>query len=160
MEPVLIVIPSSSMVTECFCFILFFAGYALCQAELPGGFLFVWVKKRRPSEWLGRAVKQYARRRGSLTEVKLDEQSVVTVQIARLKIIEQLTTTVREHDETTARVEVLAVHPEVIREVVDTGADEGDLNFRRARILGVLLVFLDDIRFVDRHDCIWVSLGV
>jgi hypothetical protein len=44
--------------------------------------------------------------------------------------------------------------------VVDAGADESDLNFRRARILGVLLVFLDDIRFVDRHDCFWVSLGV
>jgi hypothetical protein len=35
--------------------------------------------------------------------------------------------------------------------VGDAGGDEGDLDFRGAGILGILLVLLDDFRLIDGH---------
>jgi hypothetical protein len=53
-------------------------------------------------------------------------------------------------------VEILTVGTEVIREVVDAAGEDGDLDFRRTGILGILLVLLDDIRLIERHDFVWV----
>ena len=68
------------------------------------------VEKGRPSTGLGRIVNLHpVGAEGLLTKIEFTNQGVVPVEVSRLEVIEQLATTVRQHDQTTTRVEVLAV---------------------------------------------------
>ena len=124
---------------------------ALCRAELPDGLLLVVGEKRTSQPRLGRSVNRSARRRRSLAKVELGQERVVAVQVRRLQVREELATTIRQHDQTATGVEILAVGAQVLGQVGDAGGDEGDLDFRGAGILGILLVLLDDFRLIDGH---------
>jgi hypothetical protein len=65
------------------------------------------------------------------------------------KIIEELATTRCHLQKPAARVEVFAVRAQVLGQVIDASGQERDLDFRRAGILFVSFVFLDDFGFND-----------
>jgi hypothetical protein len=78
------------------------------------------------------------------TKAELREDIGVFVQLVLLQVIEQLTTTARHLEQTTARMEVFAVGAEMLGQVIDPGGEECDLNFGRTGIGVVGFELCDD----------------
>ena len=96
------------------------------------------------------------RSKGLFAEVQLLENLGVFGQVVLLEVIEKLATAAGHLEEPAARVEVLAVGPEVIGQMIDPGGEQRDLDFGRAGVLIVGLVLSDDFGFNDgvRHGLV------
>jgi len=98
----------------------------------------------------GRPADRVARLTKALfAKVELLEQLVVLGQIVPLQVIEELATAGRHLQKPAARVEILAVRAQVLGQVIDASGQERDLDFGRAGILLVGLIFVDDFWFND-----------
>src|SRR5690349_10020399 len=93
-----------------------------------------------------------------LAQAELVDQRAVGVCVARLEIVEKLAPARHHAQEAAARVVILDVALEVVRETVDAGGEERDLDFGRSRIALPSLVFGDHLRLVVSrrgHD-VWI----
>jgi hypothetical protein len=77
------------------------------------------------------------------------QQFVVSAEVVLLQVIEELATAAREGEKAPAGVEVLAVNPEVLGEVIDAAREERHLHFARSGVLIVDLVLRDDLLLVN-----------
>src|SRR5690606_15594338 len=87
-----------------------------------------------------------APRRGdaSATQAELFDQALVALVVLALEIVEQAATLVDQLQQATAAVVVLLVGLEVLGQLHDARGEQGDLDFRRAGIVGAALVVGDD----------------
>jgi len=77
-------------------------------------------------------------------ELQAGDNVVVSVQRCGLEVVEQLSAAARHGDKAAAGMEVLLVRAEMLGEVGNTRAQDGNLNFAGTRIFVVKAVFLDD----------------
>ena len=95
----------------------------------------------RPADRIARLTKAL------FAKVKLLEQLVVLRQVVPFQIIEELATAGSHLKKPAARVEVLAVRAQVLGQVIDASGEQRHLDFGRAGILVVSLIFVDDFGF-------------
>lgn len=76
------------------------------------------------------------------------EQALIFVEVVALDVVKQLSASTGHCDQAAATMEVLAVRPEVIREVVDPLGQQSNLYFGRTGVLVVTPVIGDDGFFV------------
>ena len=74
---------------------------------------------------------------------------VVLRKVVPFQVIKQLATAGSHLEQPPAGVEVLAMRPQVLGQVIDASGEQGDLDFGRAGILIVDLIFFDDFWFND-----------
>ena len=77
-------------------------------------------------------------------QVQAPDERLVARHALALQIIEQRTALADQHQQATARVEILGVDFEVLGEVGNTLGEQGDLDFRAASIVGGGGVFGDE----------------
>lgn len=87
--------------------------------------VWAWPRSRNP------AVSRISR---LAPQIQALEQFLVLAQIVFLDVLKQFTSTTGQTDEAPAGMKILAVGPQMIREVVDSGRDQGDLHGTRAGI--------------------------
>ena len=78
-----------------------------------------------------------------LTDVESLDQVRVALCVLRFQIVEQPTAAADEHQQAAARVMIFCVRLEMLSEVVDSFAEECNLNFWRTGIAVVSLVRAD-----------------
>jgi hypothetical protein len=88
---------------------------------------------------------------GLSAKVELLDDLVVLIESVILKVIQELAAAVGHHDETSARVKILAVGAQVIGKVVNTSRENRDLDFGGTGVLVIDLKLLDYFGFVDGH---------
>jgi hypothetical protein len=98
---------------------------------------------RTEVEGLGRSPRKNERYERLLTELQRRDDLAVPVHVGPLEIVEKLATLTNEHEKAAARVVILLVDLEMIREVLDALTQERNLNFGRTRI-GLVETMLGD----------------
>jgi hypothetical protein len=79
----------------------------------------------------------------STAKAELRDERSVPLDVVAPEVIEQATPTTHEHEQPTARVMVLAMDLQVVREVVDPIGEERHLNLRRTGV-GLVQAVLGD----------------
>src|SRR5436190_1717191 len=118
----------------------------------------VTAKSRQPAELL-REPDDATRNgpgwgRGSTPKTQTLDQRVVALVVPGLEVVEQTPTLADHLEQTATRMVILRVALEVLGEVGDAFAQDGDLNFRRARVVIALGIRLDELRLArgrNRH---------
>jgi hypothetical protein len=77
----------------------------------------------------------------------LGDDSAITLDVCLVEISELLSTATYHLQQTTPRVVVFAVHPQVLGELIDLLRENGDLNLSGTRVPFVAFVLLDDFGF-------------
>lgn len=85
---------------------------------------------------------------GLLTDAELLNDDLVTIGVVRLEVVEQAAAPADHHEQATPRRVVLAVGSEVLRQLVDPFAEDGNLHFRTARVRVMRAELRNDARFV------------
>ena len=100
-----------------------------------------------------------AARRGNwlLAQVETLQQVVVLGQVVPLQVIQKLAPAAGHLEKATAAVEVLAMPPQMLGQVIDPGGKQGDLDVAGAGVLLVNLVLSDDFVFCYRHGFVLVT---
>lgn len=86
----------------------------------------------------------------------------IPLWIPPAEIVQQPTSPADHRQQASSSCEIPTVFSHVIRQVVDSGGQDCDLNFRRSRIVIAQLVFLNQLLFTffrDRHVLPWVLWG-
>lgn len=96
-----------------------------------------------------RALAATVRAGGLPAQAEALHEVVVTGEVVALEVVQKLATTARQGEKTATGVEILAVDPKVVGEVVDARGKQRDLNLARAGVLLVGLVLRDDVLLVD-----------
>src|SRR6476620_4138283 len=91
----------------------------------------------------GRSVSGSAQA-GSAADAELLDDGLIALVVLAASIVEQLTAQAHHLQKATARVVVLLVRLEVLGQVIDAMRQDRDLHFRRASIVGLGGVRLDD----------------
>src|SRR3954452_15196477 len=81
-------------------------------------------------------------------QAELADQRAVALEILLLEVVQEPPAPAHEHQEAAARVMVVLVRPQVLREVVDAARQQGDLDIGGAGVLLVLAEALDDLELV------------
>ena len=84
-----------------------------------------------------------------LANAKRLDQRPVALDVLLLQVVEQAPPLADEHQQTTTRVMVLGMDPEVLREIGDAFRQEGNLNLRRSCVGLAAGELLDDFCFLD-----------
>src|SRR3990167_1858991 len=85
------------------------------------------------------------------------DQLRITLGILALQIVQQAAALPDQLEKTAARVMILRVGLEVLGEIADAFAENGDLNFRRAGVGIVRAVRRDELGlavFIECHECL------
>ena len=89
-----------------------------------------------------------------LAKAETLNQRTIGVNVRRLEIVQQLAATAHHAQQATTGMVILDVLLEVAGQVIDARGQQGDLDFRGARIASRTLVFIHDLRFLrnsNRH---------
>ena len=79
-----------------------------------------------------------------LADAELADDRLVTLGIVFLQIVQQATALADQHEKPAARAVVFLVRLEVLRQLANPLAEQGDLNFRTARIAGMRAVSVNE----------------
>jgi hypothetical protein len=80
-----------------------------------------------------------------LTETELRDDLLVRFRVVRLEVVQKATTAAHHHEEATAGGMVFLVILEVLGQLTDTLAQNGDLDLRASGVVGVGGVLTDDL---------------
>src|ERR1700722_2287879 len=119
-----------------------------CLASLP-------VSKR--SVWWPMRISRVVIRRYLLADVQALDQVGVSLHILGLEVVEQPAPAADQHQQAAARMVILGVRLEMIRQVVDAFAQNGDLYFRGTGVCVVRLVTANQLGlavFAQRHAAV------
>jgi hypothetical protein len=94
--------------------------------------------------------------RPSPPEPELGDDSPVTFDVGALQVVQQPATLADQLEQPASRVVVVGVRLEVVGEVVDPFAEDGDLDFGRSGVLLIEAVRLDDARFDARCQSVFL----
>src|ERR687898_2304886 len=92
-----------------------------------------------------------------LADAQAADQIGVTLGILALQVIQQTAALANQFEEAAARVMIFRVRLEVLGEISDAFAEDGDLNFRRAGVGIVCAVRTDELGlsvFIECHECL------
>jgi hypothetical protein len=84
--------------------------------------------------------------RPSPPEPELGDDSPVALDVGALQVVQQPATLADQLEQPAPRVVVVGVRLEVVGEVIDPFAEDGDLDFGRSGVLLIEAVRLDDAR--------------
>src|SRR5579859_3274517 len=79
-----------------------------------------------------------------LADAEFRDDRLVALGIVFLEVVEQATPLADQHEKAAARAVVFLVRLEVLRQLTDTFAEKGDLNFRAAGIARMRAVLVDE----------------
>ena len=82
-----------------------------------------------------------------LTDTQLGDQGTVTVDVLVGQIVQHLAALTNHHQQTTAGVVVVLVYTQVIGQLVDSGGQDGNLDFGRTGVALVGSILQDDLDF-------------
>jgi hypothetical protein len=94
--------------------------------------------------------------RPSPPEPELGDDSPVTLDVGALQVVQQPATLADQLEQPAPRIVVVGVRLEVVGEVVDPFAEDGDLDFGRSGVLLIEAVRLDDARFDARCQSVFL----
>src|SRR3954471_8997267 len=91
---------------------------------------------------------------GLAAQAELADQRAVALEILRLEVVEEPPAAPDQHEQPAARMVVVLVGPQMLREVIDAARQQRDLHLGGARVVRVLAETLDDLALVllgQRH---------
>ena len=112
-----------------------------------------WKESRRPLS-ADRERVQDAARNALSAQAEVRDELAVTLEVARLVVVEQTTTLTDQLQQTATRVVVLLVLAQVLGEVVDALGEQRDLDLGGSGVSGALAELADDfgcLCFCLRH---------
>ena len=87
-----------------------------------------------------------------LTDTQLSDQSTIAFDVLLCQIVQQLTALTDHLQQAAAAVVVVLMHLQVLGQLLDASGQDRDLDFRRASVVFVGLVCLDNGRFLFFAD--------
>ena len=116
--------------------------------------------------WSGRRIVRLTLLWQLLSDVKLFDNSAVTLDIDLHQIVKKVSSVTNHLEKTAAAVVILVVHLEVLGEGVDAIGKDRDLNLGRTCVTLVGLVLVDNclLLFLDKHfffhlSCVYFGDG-
>jgi len=94
----------------------------------------------------------------SLTDTELRDDRAVTLNIGIFEIVEQIAAVADHLQQAAAGVMVLGMDLQMLRQLVDPGGQDGNLDLRRAGVLVMQTVLLDDFGFFFFSQHVFTSL--
>jgi hypothetical protein len=94
--------------------------------------------------------------RPSPPEPELGDDSPVALDVGALQVVQQPATLADQLQQPAPRIVVVGVRLEVVGEVIDPFAEDGDLDFGRSGVLLIEAVRLDDARFDARCQSLYL----
>lgn len=80
-----------------------------------------------------------------LADAELADHGLIALGIVFLEVVEQASSLADQHEKSAARAVVFFVRLEVLRQLPDALAQQGDLNFRTARVAGMRRVPVNEV---------------
>src|SRR5690606_31699838 len=87
----------------------------------------------------------------SMPEPQVLDQGAIPLEILPLQILQKPTPATDHLEQAATAVVVLGVFPEMIRQLVDPGRQQCDLDRRAAAVFRMQLVLLDDFFLIEPH---------